>query len=72
MCCCVGENIQTCASLGDLLWSTGILPKAIIRHFPAGLGPNATSISCRLIIVRCIEHRINEFVFSILISLFFH
>ena len=58
--------------LGHLLWSAGILPKAIIRHLPAGLGSNATSISYRLIIVRHIEHGVNEFVFPILLHLFFH
>ena len=58
--------------LGHLLWSAGILPKAIIRHLPADLGSNATSISYRLIIVRHIEHGVNEFVSPILLNLFFH
>lgn len=49
--------------LGYLLWPTGILPKVIVRHLPSGYPcTNATSISYRLIIVRCITHGINEFI----------
>lgn len=48
--------------LGYLLWPIGILPKVIVRHIPADPCPNATSISYRLIIVRCIAHGINEFI----------
>lgn len=48
--------------LGYLLWPIGILPKVIVRHLPADPCPNATSISYRLIIVRCIAHGINEFI----------
>lgn len=53
-------------------WSTGILPKVIIRALPVGLTPDATSISCRSIPVRRMEHGISELVSSILSSLFCH